>query len=206
MCWFWRGRKTGVPGEKPSKHRRDQLRELNSHEMPHQTWFQWWEAQRVNRLRHPCFPGLQESVFQDLSGEDYPYMWFRPAIFIWFVFAQFFFIFYQNGDIQKLNTRCIQLWKSYFHTINIECRLRHSEVRLLFFDTPCIYTSQKLDSWVDSKWWKQMRFIIKFCADCLYSQYRRQGGDWRGDSSPSYLEIFLNLKWKVCGGYNYCLN
>ena len=29
MCWFWRGRKIGVPGEKPSKHRRGQLRELS---------------------------------------------------------------------------------------------------------------------------------------------------------------------------------
>ncbi len=29
---FLRGRKTGVPGEKPSKHRRDQLRQLSSHE------------------------------------------------------------------------------------------------------------------------------------------------------------------------------
>ena len=44
----------GVPGEKPSKHRRDQLWELNSHEIPHQTWFQWWEAQRANRLRQAC--------------------------------------------------------------------------------------------------------------------------------------------------------
>ena len=29
--------------------------ELNSHEIPHQTWFQWWEAQRANRLRHACY-------------------------------------------------------------------------------------------------------------------------------------------------------
>ena len=39
-----RGRKTGVPGEKPSKHRGDQLRQLNSHETQVQVglpFFQW---------------------------------------------------------------------------------------------------------------------------------------------------------------------
>ena len=34
-----------VPWEKPSKHRRDKLREFNSLEIAHQTWFQLWEAQ-----------------------------------------------------------------------------------------------------------------------------------------------------------------
>ena len=48
-------------------------------------------------------------------------MRFRPAIFIWFLFAQFFFKLYQNGGIQKLNACCFQLLKNYFHTINIEC-------------------------------------------------------------------------------------
>ena len=31
-CWFYGGRKTGEPGEKPSKHRRDQLQQLYSQE------------------------------------------------------------------------------------------------------------------------------------------------------------------------------
>ena len=30
-CWFYGGRKTGEPGEKPSKHGRDQLQQLYSH-------------------------------------------------------------------------------------------------------------------------------------------------------------------------------
>ena len=32
MCWFYGGGKTGEPGEKPSKHGRDQLQQLYSHE------------------------------------------------------------------------------------------------------------------------------------------------------------------------------
>ena len=77
-CWLYGGRKTGEPGEKPSKHERDQLQQLYSHE------FQvFWEStrgytqvvthpaitpsdraynlefsderQRANRICHPCF-------------------------------------------------------------------------------------------------------------------------------------------------------
>ena len=61
MCWFWEREENRSTRRKTSKHRRDQLRELSSHEIPHQTWFQWWEAQRANRLRHPCFPLLLAS-------------------------------------------------------------------------------------------------------------------------------------------------
>ena len=32
-------------------HRRDQQQKLSSNEIPHQTWFQWLEAQRANRFR-----------------------------------------------------------------------------------------------------------------------------------------------------------
>ena len=41
-------------------------------------------------------------------------MWFRPAIFIWLVFAQSFFKFHKNGDIRKLKAWSFQLWKNDF--------------------------------------------------------------------------------------------
>ena len=33
----------------------------------HQTWFQWWQAQRANHLRHLCSPkaGLQSNSTDD---------------------------------------------------------------------------------------------------------------------------------------------
>ena len=67
-------------------------------------------------------------------------MRFRPAIFISFLFAQFFFKFYQNGGIQKLNACCFQLLKNYFHTNNIECaRSLQSSI------IPVLYTLYTLD-------------------------------------------------------------
>ena len=39
-------------------------------------------------------------------------MQFRPAIFIWFVFAQSFFKFHKNGDIQKLKAWSFWLWRN----------------------------------------------------------------------------------------------
>ena len=47
-------------------------------------------------------------------------MRFRPAIFIAFVFAQFFFKLYNNGGNQKLKAWSFQLSKNYFCTLNIE--------------------------------------------------------------------------------------
>ena len=52
-------------------------------------------------------------------------MRFRPAIFIWFVFAQFFFKFHKNGDIRKLKAWSFWLWKNYFG------RLYNEHVRVL---------------------------------------------------------------------------
>ena len=73
-------------------------------------------------------------------------MRFRPAICIWFVFAQFCFKFYQNGRIQRLIKRlvfatvkelipCIKYW---VHVPG------HSEVRYIFFDTPCVIARHSL--------------------------------------------------------------
>ena len=52
-------------------------------------------------------------------------MWFRPAIFIWLVFAQSFFKFHKNGDIRKLKAWSFRLWKNDF------CRLYHERARSL---------------------------------------------------------------------------
>ena len=52
-------------------------------------------------------------------------MWFRPAIFIWLVFAQSFFKFHKNGDIQKLKAWSFRLWKNDF------CRLYNERARAL---------------------------------------------------------------------------
>ena len=52
-------------------------------------------------------------------------MWFRPAIFIWFVFAQSFFKFHKNGDIRKLKAWSFRLLKNDF------CRLYNERARAL---------------------------------------------------------------------------
>ena len=57
-----------------------------------------------------------------LRGEN---MQFRPAIFIWFVFAQSFFKCHKNGDIQKLKAWSFPLWKNDF------CRLNNEHARAL---------------------------------------------------------------------------
>ena len=75
-CWFYRGGKTGEPGEKPSKHRRDQLTLLTRVPVLSREWgyfqvvthpstnpvkpglnsrSQRWEVP----LRHPSFPEQQ---------------------------------------------------------------------------------------------------------------------------------------------------
>ena len=64
-------------------------------------------------------------------------MRFRAAIFIAFVFACFFFKFYNNGGNQKLKAWSFQPRKNYFCMLNIEHPIVH-KVRLPFFDTPCI--------------------------------------------------------------------
>ena len=52
-------------------------------------------------------------------------MWFRPAIFIWLVFAQSFFKFHKHGDIRKLKAWSFRLWKNDF------CRLYNELARAL---------------------------------------------------------------------------
>ena len=52
-------------------------------------------------------------------------MWFRPAISIWFVFAQSFFKFHKNGDIRKLKAWSFLLLKNDF------CRLYNERARAL---------------------------------------------------------------------------
>ena len=52
-------------------------------------------------------------------------MWFRPAIFIWFVFAQSFFKFHKNGDIRKLKAWSFRLLKNDF------CKLYNEHARAL---------------------------------------------------------------------------
>ena len=57
-----------------------------------------------------------------LRGEN---MRFRPAIFIWFVFAQSFFHFPKNDDNRKLKAWSFRLWKNDF------CRLYNERARAL---------------------------------------------------------------------------
>ena len=52
-------------------------------------------------------------------------MLFRPAIFIWLVFAQSFFKFHKNGDIRKLKAWSFWLWKNDF------CRLYNERAKAL---------------------------------------------------------------------------
>ena len=52
-------------------------------------------------------------------------MRFRPAIFIAFVFASFFFKFYNTGGKQTLKAWSFQLCKNYFCMLNIERPIAH---------------------------------------------------------------------------------
>ena len=69
-------------------------------------------------------------------------MWFRPAIFIWLVFAQLFFKFHKNGDIRKLKAWSFRLWKNDF------CKLYNERARALqssitiFLRHPVYYSSK----------------------------------------------------------------
>ena len=72
-------------------------------------------------------------------------MRFRPAIFIAFVFAQFFFKFYNNGGNQKLKACSFQLRKNYFCMLHIECPIgRQSSITIFLIhpvqvgETTCI--------------------------------------------------------------------
>ena len=58
-------------------------------------------------------------------------MRFQPAIFIWFVFAQFFIKFNKSCSIQKLQDWSFKLWKNYFCRSNIE-RARRSQSSITF--------------------------------------------------------------------------
>ena len=63
-------------------------------------------------------------------------MRFRPAIFIAFVFAQFFFKFYNNGGNQKLKASSFQLRKNYFCMLNIKCPIAHQSSITFFLIHP----------------------------------------------------------------------
>ena len=63
-------------------------------------------------------------------------MRFRPTIFIAFVFAQFYFKFYNNSGNQKLKTWSFQLRKNDFCVLNIERPKAHQSSITFFFDTP----------------------------------------------------------------------
>ena len=59
---------------------------------------------------------------------------FRPAIFIWFLFAQSFFKFHKNGDIRKLQAWSFRLWKNDF------CRLYNERAKALQSSITFSYT------------------------------------------------------------------
>ena len=69
-----------------------------------------------------------------LIGEN---MRFRPAIFIWFVFAQSFFKFHKSRDIRKLQARSFRLWKNNFCTLYNE-RAKALQSSITFSYTLCI--------------------------------------------------------------------
>ena len=64
-----------------------------------------------------------------LRGEN---MRFRPAIFIWFVFAQSFFKFHKNDDNWKLKAWSFRLRKNDFCTLYNE-RARALQSVITFF-------------------------------------------------------------------------
>ena len=70
-------------------------------------------------------------------------MRFRRAIFIAFVFAEFFFKFYNKSGNQKLKARSFQLRKNYFCMLNIERRIAHQSSITLFLIHPVLYLETK---------------------------------------------------------------
>ena len=68
-CWFYGGRKIGEPGEKPSKHGRDQQLYSHKFQVRQSTWDYTQvgltselsgERQRTNHIRHSCWPSRRE--------------------------------------------------------------------------------------------------------------------------------------------------
>ena len=68
-------------------------------------------------------------------------MRFRPAIFIAFVFAQFFFKFYNNDGNQKLKACSFQLRKNYFCMLHIECPIARQSSITIFLIHPVYHKS-----------------------------------------------------------------
>ena len=60
----------------------------------------------------------------------------RPAIFIAFVFAYFFFKFHNNGDNQKLKAWSLQLRKNPFCMLNIQRPIAHQSSITFFLIHP----------------------------------------------------------------------
>ena len=71
-------------------------------------------------------------------------MRFRPPIFIAFVFASFFFKFYNNGGNQKLKAWSFQLRKNYFCMLNIEYPIARQSSITIFLIHPVYCTSNDL--------------------------------------------------------------
>ena len=102
-CWFYRGGKTGEPGEKPSKHDRDQLQQLYSHESMVKNQDGWssinpaitpcdrvnlelsGERERANRIRHPSLPSSVYTVRLNRLDEsqclNVPFLWLRVQLY-----------------------------------------------------------------------------------------------------------------------------
>ena len=66
-------------------------------------------------------------------------MRFRPAIFIWFVFAQSFFKCHKNGNTRKLKAWSFRLWKSD------SCRLYNERARALCICR--VYKKKVIELW-----------------------------------------------------------
>ena len=66
-CWFYGGRKTGGPGEKPSKHGRDQLYDNSTHMS---SKFFWGSTRDYNQVvTHPAITPVRPGLTSALSGE-----------------------------------------------------------------------------------------------------------------------------------------
>ena len=80
-----------------------------------------------------------------LRGEN---MRFRPAIFIWFVFAQSSIKFHKNDDNRKLKTWSFRLRKNDFSRLyNERARALQSSITFFFIHPVCLWVAQQLSPW-----------------------------------------------------------
>ena len=125
-------------------------------------------------------------------------MWFRPAIFIWLVFAQSFFKFHKNSDIRKLKPWSFRLWKNDFCRLYNERAIALQSSITIFLRHPvyvCICLLSLTNSFVDkeknNKSKSSQKVIHSLKWSCMHS-FTLQWHNYK----PLYVLIGMSISIK----------